>query len=129
MTNYVFDTNPNYNTVDWDSLSSWYGGVVPNSADAQVLIPTVTFTNGDGIYATIITIGSGESYAVQSLTIANNSISLFGNLSISGALDLQTGGEIDLFGGTLSFGSLDDDNVYLEGSGRIGATGRLDNPG
>ena len=129
MTNYVFDTNPNYNEVDWGSPSSWYGGIVPNSADAQVSIPTVTFTNGSGVYATIITIGSGESYAVQSLTISNNYLSLIGNLSMSGTLDLQTGSQINLAGGTLSFGSLSDDNGLLQGYGQIVATGTLDNTG
>ncbi len=98
VTNYVFDANPNYNEVDWNNPSSWYGGIVPDSADAQVIIPTVTFTNG-GDYETIINIGSGESYAVQSVTIANNSLNLFGNLSISGALDLESGNGIELFGG------------------------------
>ncbi len=129
MTNYVFDANPDDNAVDWGNPSSWYGGIVPDGADAQVLIPTVTFTSGGAAYATIITIGSGESYAVQSVTISNNYLSLIGNLSISGALDLQTGSQVDLAGGTLSFGSLDNDNGLLQGYGQIVATGTLDNTG
>ncbi len=129
MTNYVFDASPDYNAVDWGSPLSWYGGIVPNSADAQVIIPTVTYTSDGSVYATIITIGSDEGYAVQSVTIANNYLSLIGNLSISGALDLQTGSQIDLAGGTLSFGSLDDDNGLLQGYGQIVATGTLDNTG
>ncbi len=129
MTNYVFDASPNNNEVDWSNPSSWYGGVVPDSADAQVIIPTVTFTNGGGVYTSFITIESGESYAVQSVTISNNYLSLIGNLSISGALDLQTGSEIDLAGGTLSFGSLDNDNIDLQGYGQIVTTGTLDNTG
>ncbi len=150
MTNYVFDTSPDYNAVDWGNPSSWYGGIVPNSADAQVLIPTVTYTNGGEVYTTIITIASGESYAVQSVTISNNSLTLIGNLSMSGTLnlqtggeidlaggtlsidgvlDLQTGGEIDLAGGTLSFGSLSDNNGDIQGYGQIVTTGTLDNAG
>ncbi len=129
VTNYVFDANPNNNEVDWSNPSSWYGGIVPDSADAQVIIPTVTFTNGGGVYTSFITIESGESYAVQSVTISNNYLSLIGNLSISGALDLQTGSEIDLAGGTLSFGSLDNDNIDLQGYGQIVTTGTLDNTG
>ncbi len=129
MTNYVFDANPDENAVDWGSSSSWYGGIVPDSADAQVIIPTVTDTSDGDAYATIITIGSSESYAVQSVTIANNYLSLIGNLSMSGALDLQTGSQVDLAGGTLSFGSLGDDNGLLQGYGQIVATGTLDNTG
>ncbi len=102
---------------------------MPNGADAQVIFPTVTFTNGGGVYTSFITIGSGESYAVQSVTISNNYLSLIGNLSISGALDLQSTGEIDLAGGTLSFGSLDNDNARLQGYGQIVTTGTLDNTG
>ncbi len=52
-----------------------------------------------------------------------------GNLSISGALDLETGSSIGLFGGTLSFGSLSDDNIFIQGNGQIVATGTLDNTG
>ena len=102
---------------------------MPDGADAQVIIPTVIETSDGDTYATIITIGSGESYAVQSVTIANNYLSLIGNLSISGALDLQTGSQVDLAGGTLSFGSLDNDNGLLQGYGQIVATGTLDNTG
>ncbi len=106
MTDYVFDASASTDERNWDDPSSWYGGVVPDAPDADVSFPTVTETDGGDIYTSFVTIQSGESYAIDSVTITNNYLSLIGDLAVGGTLDIETGAEIDLLGGTLTFGSL-----------------------
>ena len=129
MTDYVFDANGNTQYLNWDDPTAWYGGVVPDGVDAQVSIPTVTYTQSGEVYTSFITIASGESYTIQSLTITNNYLLLTGNLTIDGALDIETGGEIDLSGGTLTFGSLSNNGFDIQGYGQLVTAGLLDNTG
>ncbi len=129
MTDYVFDASASTQERDWDDPASWYGGVVPDAPDADVSFPTVTDTADGDVYASFVAIQSGEGFAVQSVTVTNNFIELSGTLSIAGALDLETGGEIDLAGGTLTFGSLTNGGTDIQGYGRIETAGTLDNTG
>jgi hypothetical protein len=118
MTTYTFMAGSSY-IVDWSLASVWAGGVVPNSADADVVFPTLTVVSD-------VSIANGETYAVNSLSISNNSLSIKGTLSVSHALTLQHGGEIDMGGGSLSVGSVQNDGD-IQGSGQIFSSGTLTN--
>ncbi len=125
MTTYSFIASANSQFVNWNDPSVWAGGVVPDSADADVIFPTIT-QGGGGLYVSFVTISSGQNYAVRSVNITNNYLLLDGSLSVSNDLALQTGGEIDI-GGTLSAGSLENDGTDIQGYGQINVAGTIAN--
>jgi hypothetical protein len=78
---------------DWNTGTLWTGGIVPNSATADVTIDVTAMPPA----AYTVTIGAGESFTVDSLTINDTEASAQGANS-----NPQTSAELEL-DGTLTF--------------------------
>ena len=65
-TTYTFIGNPNTTNVNWDDPTVWSGGVVPNSSNAEVVIPEIT-ASGGYVYESLVTISNGQSFSVNSV--------------------------------------------------------------
>jgi len=120
MVSYTFTPKSTTRQVFWHDPSIWIGGVVPNGAAADVILPTATLAAG-GLYISSIKISSEETYSVNSLDIADQYLSLDGQLSVLGSVSAHSGASIDLAGGALSvLGSV---SVHSGASiGLVGAT-------
>ena len=107
MTTYTFKASASSQSVSWGDPSVWTGGVVPNGPDADVIFPTITRGGGTfSTYTSFVTIATGQSYAARSVSVTNNYLILDGTLTVGGALVLNAGSELDMTGGTLTLGSL-----------------------
>lgn len=100
MTIYTFVPGST-NLANWNDPRIW-GGVVPNAADADVLLPPATFASGQTYYD--VDISPGATYAIRSLTDTGAGMAIGGTLSISGAAVFQTSAY--LYGPKFSAGSL-----------------------
>ncbi len=133
MTEFVFAPQTLNQDVDWSDPSIWKGGVVPATTDADVVLPEIyqlgNGTTGSQQYDYFVTVGAAESYAVDTVSIAANYLILLGALSVAGDLLLQDGGEIDLTGGSLSFGALRNHGYDIQGQGTVTSPGAIDNDG
>lgn len=128
MTTYTLNPDVNQSFVEWSDPARWVGSVVPNSPDADVVIPNVTYTSG-GAYSSSISIDPGQSYSINSARIVSNHLLLNGSLTVTGALSLSSGGEVDLKGGRLSIGALDNSGYDIQGSGEVTSQGSIVNTG
>lgn len=127
MTLYSFKPNASIQSVDWHDPAAWAGGVVPNAPDADVDFPVVTQVSTGQTYTSFVSILTGESYAIRSLALRDY-LTISGSLTISGQLTQDSYGEINLSGGTLTAGSIVNDNLYIQGDGHI-VVGTLTNDG
>lgn len=118
MTDYTFRPTASAEFVNWSNPSIWEGGVVPNSPDADVDFPTVTETNSGQPYISFVSIQAGESFAVHSVALRDYLL-IYGSLSVSGNLTQYANGEIDMSGGTLTAGTINNDGYDIQGDGRI----------
>ena len=118
MADYSF--KPNYSTqfVNWGDPAVWVGGVVPNSADADVDFPTVTQTSTGFIYVSFVKILAGEHFTAHSVDLRDYLL-VDGSLSVSGKLKQYSDGEIDMHGGTIVAGSITNDAADIQGTGLI----------
>lgn len=146
MTIYTFVAKSSTPYVNWSNPSIWSGGIVPNDPNADVVIPNTNYaSSNEPFYSTIESTGV---YSIASLSIADNTINVdSGQLSISGALSLQSGGEISLGSavtitqtapstytisaggpdtGTLNVASCENDGE-INGSGSFSCSGLLNN--
>ena len=124
MTTYSFIAKAGSQFVEWNDPTVWAGGVFPNSSDANVIFPTITA--GGNIYVSFVTIGNGQSFLVNSVSLTNNTLLDDGTLSVTNDFAIMTGGEIDMMG-TLSVGSLENDGVDIQGQGQVNVAGALTN--
>lgn len=118
--------------VDWDDPTIWSSGTVPNGPDADVVIPETgvpgAASPNPGFFR--ISINSGESYAVASLSIAPyDEVSIAGALSVAGKLSLPSSAGIDLEGGSLSVGDFRVSEGSISGSGTLTSQSAVDNDG
>jgi hypothetical protein len=127
VTTYTFVPKSTTQFVGWDDPTAWAGMVVPNAADADVVFPLTTTPSTGDIYTSFVTINASESYATRSITDMGAYLEVNGNLSVSGALSLGADSEIDLGGGSLSFGSLTSAAYDIQGSGQVTTAGTLTN--
>ena len=133
MTTYTFIGNAKTQFVEWNDPTVWAGGVVPNSPTADVVFPEIT--SSGSIYFSFVTIGSSESFTANSVSITDNVLELGGTLSVTNAVDIKAGGELNQQGGTLSAGSLavesavEPGNGSIQGNGQINVTGTVTNDG
>ena len=125
MTTYTFIANPSTTSVNWNDPTVWQGGVVPNSPDADVVIPTIT--SGGSPYDSIITISNAQTYSVDSVSLSSNALFVAGTLSVAADFDNAAGGLINMEGGSLSAGSLENSGEDIRGSGQISVTGTVTN--
>lgn len=133
MTEYVFAPTTLVQSVDWDDPSVWSGGVVPTTADADVVLPEIFQTASDPEpgydVPYFMTLSSAQSYAIDTLTITDNDLTLMSTLAVAGSVTLQSGSEIDLAGATLSFGGLQNDGYDIQGYGNLVSAGAIANAG
>ena len=123
MTQYIFaPQSPTDTLVDWDDPSVWSGGVVPNAADADVVIAPITETGTGTTLDYEIDVKPGESFAENTISMTGNEVELQGTMSIAGVFSVGGGG-LDMYGGLLSVGSLQN-----SGGGGIGGSGTITTP-
>ncbi|WP_419757949.1 beta strand repeat-containing protein [Acidisoma sp.] len=127
MTTYTFVPNATTQFANWDDPTAWSGMVVPNAADADVVFPLTTVPSTGSVYTSFVTISTTESYMTRSITDMDAYLEINGTLSVSGAVSLGAESEIDLGGGSLSFGSLTSAGYDIQGSGEVTTTGTLTN--
>ena len=89
------------NLANWSDPRIW-GGVIPNAADADVILPPVTFGSGQTFYD--VDINLGQTYAIRSLTDTGAGMAIGGTLTVSGTAVVQT--SFYLYGPKFSAGSL-----------------------
>jgi hypothetical protein len=118
MTNYTFVPNAQSQFVNWADPSIWAGKVVPDSADADVDFPTVTFSGSGSVYTSYVEISSGDSFSVRSIELRDYLL-ISGSLRVSGALVQHEFGEIDMKGGTLVAGSITNNAYDIQGVGSV----------
>jgi len=128
MTTFTFIGKASTQFVEWNDPTVWAGGVVPNSPTADVVFPEIT--SGGNIYTSFVTIGSGESFAADSVSITDNDLELEGTLTVTNAVDVKAGGEIamsgtNLSGGILNAGSLIVESAVEPGNGQIQGAGQI----
>jgi hypothetical protein len=127
VTSYVFTPKSTVQFVRWDDPTVWAGMVVPNAADADVVFPLSIVQSTGDVYTSYVTIEASETYATRSIADMGAYLEINGSLSVSGALSLDTNSEIDLNGGSLSFGSLTSAGYDIQGSGQVTTLSNLTN--
>jgi hypothetical protein len=152
MTNatYIFKPKLTTQSVFWHDPLIWIGGVVPNSANADVVIPTgIPLPTGGA--PSDIAISTGEAFTIASLDMFQERLMLDGQLTVDGTARLReaatiagsgqfgwaTGtlnagslvneGAILLANGTLNVGSLLNEGAGIQASGTISVSGLLTN--
>jgi hypothetical protein len=142
MTTYTFQPTTTNQLVDWSDPTVWIGGVVPDGPSVEVVFPVVTFSGG-GTDTSTVSIASHESYSVDSVSLASNSLTIAGDLTVAADFANQAGGGIDvqgsltvaadfanqggiqMGGGTLDAATLENDGDGLGGDGQVTTTGVL----
>jgi len=130
MTTYTFIGKPSSQSVMWDDPSVWSGGVFPNSSTADVVFPKIT-TSGGNIYTSFVNIPHPQSFSANTVSITDNYLEIYERLSVTNAVNIMTGGEIDMVTGVLSAGSLSlaADSNGLQGFGQVDVAGTISNAG
>ena len=126
MTTYTFIAKPSTQFVNWNDPTVWAGGVFPNAADADVIFPRITTSGGD-VFWSVVTVPGGLSFSAHSVSIRNNVLWMFGNLTVSGDFALDPGGSVEMRGGILSVGSLENNGTQINRNGQIFVAGLLTN--
>ncbi|MBO9526755.1 MAG: Hint domain-containing protein [Sphingobium yanoikuyae] len=121
MTDYTFKADIVHSSRDWTDPNAWTGGVSPNAADADVVIPTTINLYTGEPFISSITIASTSSITANSLSIENNKLFIDGNFAVSSQIENGSGGKIFLDGGVLNAGSINNHGEYLTGSGVVNA--------
>jgi hypothetical protein len=121
MTTTTFKPDSAQQFVNWNDPARWSGGVVPNDPAVDVVIPTTTVIATGDPYISVIT--ESGMFPVGSLTISNNVLRVGGTLTVTHNLDISTGGEIDMTGGSLSADSFDNAGIDIQGQGSVTSTG------
>lgn len=119
MTTYTYVPRPTRLFVNWSDPTIWAGTVVPNTPDADVVLPLAAGNTP--------TIDVNGSFTTRSVTDMGADLNVLGTLSVTGALNLGAATNIELAGGTLSFGSLASLAPDIQGSGQITTPGPLTN--
>ena len=130
MTQYTLTPPSSSDNANWDDPAAWSNGTVPDSADANVILPLIDQPGTSDPVITTLTIAPTETYAAGSVNVTNDILAVVGTLSVAGALSLAPAdAAIDLDDGTLTLGSLDDQQDDITGSGTLVSTGALTNDG
>jgi hypothetical protein len=129
MTTYTFIPKLSTQNVSWNDPSIWSTGVVPNSPDADVIIPAVTRSDGFP-YISVIGLSSPPNYSINSLSLSGNRLQILGNLAVAANVTLinANGTELDMLGGNLSAASVTN-NSTITSKGHIDVAGTLTNNG
>jgi hypothetical protein len=126
MTTYTWNPTALGSSANWATPADWLPQVVPDSANADAVIPEIT-SNGTP-YLFSITM-SGSPYVLNSLTIVDASLSLDTSLSIAAGFTLGVHTELDI-AGSLAVGNLENANGSdIQGSGQINVANDFVNNG
>jgi hypothetical protein len=126
MTPYIFQPTTTDQFVDWSDPAVWIGGAIPDVPSAEVVIQAVA-PSGGGTDTAFISVASDESYSVDSVQLASNFLTIDGVLTVAADFALQAGGAIDVEGGTLDAGTLENNGSDIQGYGQVTTTGVLTN--
>ena len=131
MTTYTFrPPSSSQNNYAWHDPTIWIPAVVPNAPDADVVIPTVTKSDGSIFFSSI---GSSfESFAIHSLSLTNNTLHLDGStLAVGGNVDLLAGSNLTLSSGAILTAAALSNTRFVTGNGnsQITVAGTLTNTG
>src|SRR5436305_521410 len=122
MATVTFKPDPTNEFANWNDPARWSGGVVPNDPAVDVIVPTTIVLKTGNPYVSMIT--ETGAIATGSLTISNNYLILEGSLTVTHALNISAGGEIDMSdGAVLSAGSIDNNGYDIQVAGNIFVTG------
>ena len=94
MTTYTFQPKSFAASDDWDDPTIWSTGVVPNSADADTVFPTITTLSTGQPYHFYVSVLASEAYIVRSIQIQNNDLDIYGSLTATSSVGLQTGSDV-----------------------------------
>jgi hypothetical protein len=147
---YTFKPKLTTQSVFWHDPLIWIGGVVPNSANADVVIPAGIPLPAGGARSDIA-LSTSEAFTIASLDMFQERLMLDGQLTVEGTARLRenatiagsgqfgwaTGtlnsgslvneGAIFLANGTLTVGSLLNEGAGIQASGVISVSGLLTN--
>jgi hypothetical protein len=126
MTPYIFQPTTTDQVVDWSDPAAWIGGAVPDTSSAEVVFPVVALSDG-GTNTSFISVAFDENYLADSVQLASNVLTIDGALTVATDFAIQAEGEIDLEGGTLDAGTLENDESDIQGYGQLTTTGVLTN--
>jgi hypothetical protein len=128
MTVYNFAPQTTTINVDWNNPAIWSTQTVPNASDADVVLSQITQTGAPYPLSYEISISSGETIAIRSLTLPANELFVAGSLSISNSLVVTYPGFS--LSGTLSAGSIEVSSAgQIDANGPIVCAGALTNQG
>ena len=146
MATYTFAAATLNQFVSWNDPSVWQGHVVPNSPDADVLIPEIVELSNNEPFTYYITIASGSHYEIKSLDITFNNLEIDGTLAVANSFILDESSNLSLSGslavangftlnqdselniqGSLSVGSLVNAGIDMQGNGQISSPGSISN--
>jgi hypothetical protein len=146
MATYTFAAATLNQFVSWNDPSVWQGHVVPNSPDADVLIPEIIELSNNEPFSYDITIASGSHYEIKSLDITFNNLDIDGTLAVANSFTLDESSNLSLSGslavangftlnhdselniqGSLSVGSLVNAGIDMQGNGEISSPGSISN--
>jgi hypothetical protein len=120
MTTYTFQPTTTNQRVDWSDPAVWIGGVVPDAPSAEVVFPVVTLSGG-GTDNSTVSIASDESYSIDSVSLASNSLTIAGDLTVATDFANQAGGEIDMEGNLTVAGDFANQGGIQMGGGTLDA--------
>jgi hypothetical protein len=123
MTTVTFNPITLTQFVNWDDSTIWSPSVVPNGADVDVVIPEIRWDpTSPSPYWYQIAVGGYDE--IRSLVLQGNELDVGSALSVSGDLDEEASGQIQL-SGSLSAGSLELHGLVLQGYGSINVAGAI----
>ncbi len=126
MSPYIFQPTTTDQFFDWSDPTIWIGGAIPDVPSAEVVIQAGA-PSGGITETSFISIASDESYSVDSVQLASDFLTIDGDLTVAADFAIQAGGAIDMEGGTLDVGTLENDGSDIQGYGQLTATGVLTN--
>jgi len=131
---YIFKPKLTTQSVFWHDPLIWVGGVVPDSPDADVVIPTGTPLPTGG-QRSDIAISPGEAFTAASLDMFQERLLLDGELSVEGTVRLREpatiwgNGQFGWATGTLTAGSLVNEGQIFLANGTLNVGSLLNHGG
>jgi len=131
---YIFKPKLTTQSVFWHDPLIWVGGVVPDSPDADVVIPTGTPLPTGG-QRSDIAISPGEAFTAASLDMFQERLLLDGELSVDGTVRLREpatiwgNGQFGWATGTLTAGSLVNEGQIFLANGILNVGSLLNHGG
>ncbi|TXM65735.1 DUF4214 domain-containing protein [Methylobacterium sp. WL120] len=121
MTTYTFKPNASQQFVNWDDPTVWAQGVVPNSADADVVFMPTTYAGSTLTYTSFVTIKTGEMFTVRSISLDPiDYLTLNGSLTVE--TDFTASGNLGFNAGVLHARTIEVGGISFQGQGDVFAS-------